>query len=147
MSVNTRVRIWPVAREAGSWCLLFGRFWLVLPLSLLHFVVIDSCGSVTGKLSGLAGNDAKLVNACGDLLVAELHAATEFHEVGLELLQLEDELHVGRRSFTDTVDRGAQFDDLCLDLIPDVMGLHQWALHLAMVHECQYARAHMARCL
>ena len=75
---------------------MFGRFSLLLPLSLLHFVVIDSRGSVASKLSGLAGEDAKLVNACGDLLLAELHAATEFHEVGLELLQLEDELHIGR---------------------------------------------------
>ena len=47
------------------------------------------------------------------------HVAAKLHEVGLKLLQLEDELHVNCRSNTNTVECCAEVDNLCLDLVTE----------------------------
>ena len=63
-----RSRKVPLGRGAGTWCLLFGRLSLVLPLSLLSFVVFDLCGSAAGKLTSFVCEGAKVINACGGLV-------------------------------------------------------------------------------
>ena len=63
---------------------------LLLSLTLLSLVVLDLGGHGLGELNGTAGNHLERSKARSSLLLVR-------HEVGLELFDLEDQLHVGGR--------------------------------------------------
>ena len=78
-------------------------------------MVFDLGSNGARELTGAAGKELESCKARGGLLLARLHDAVEVHEVSLELLHLEDQLHVsGGRGAprANSVDRRAQINGL-----------------------------------